>query len=187
MDSLTLDTAVAASISGLLLHVIYNHYEPRIHAFFSNLIGSVGFWAVFVCYISSSYAKAAVQALLFLAVHLAVLSLSITSYRLFYHPLRAFPGPWTAKLTKWVDFWHTAPGKRHEWLPALHEKYGHIVRIGPNELSFSNPGAVKYLHGAQVCFSFASGGFWSVYFLSYYRCDVEKLLNLREDALRSSH
>jgi hypothetical protein len=149
MDSLTVDTLFAATISGLLLHVVYNRHEPQVKAFFANFIGLVLLWAIFIEYLSSSYLKAAVQSLLFLSVHLAVLGLSIASYRLFFHPLRKFPGPLGAKLTKWVDFYHTAPGKRHEWIPALHEQYGHIVRIGPNELSFSNPGSVKHLHGPQ--------------------------------------
>ena len=149
MSSLTIDTTFAASVTGLLSHILYNRHEPGIKVFFSNTTALTCLWAVFIGYLSCSYLQATLQTLLFLAVHLAALSLSIASYRLFFHPLRQFPGPWAAKLTKWVDFYHTAPGKRHEWLPSLHEKYGDIVRIGPNELSFSNPGAVKYLHGPQ--------------------------------------
>jgi hypothetical protein len=149
MRSLHVETAFAASITGLLSHVLYNRNEPRVKTFFSNLIGLSCLWAVFIEYLSSSYVYTTVQTTLFLTIHLAVLSLSIASYRLFFHPLRQFPGPWGAKLTKWVDFYHTAPGKRHEWIPALHTKFGDIVRIGPNELSFSNPGSVKFLHGPQ--------------------------------------
>lgn len=149
MNPLILDTVVVAAFTGLLFHLLYKRYEPSVKTFLSNTLGILCLWSIFIQYISSSYVQATIQTALFLLVHLLVLGLSITTYRLFFHPLRQYPGPWIAKLTKWVDFYHTAPGKRHEWLPALHEKYGHIVRIGPNELSFSNPGAVKYLHGPQ--------------------------------------
>lgn len=114
MKSLNIETAFAASITGLLLHVLYNRHEPRIQAFFVNMIGLACLWAVFIEYLSSSYLQAILQTTLFITVHLAVLALSIALYRLLFHPLRQFPGPWGAKLTKWVDFYHTAPGKRHE-------------------------------------------------------------------------
>lgn len=29
----------------------------------------------------------------------------------------------------------------------IHEKYGEIVRVGPNELSFANPKAIRDIYG----------------------------------------
>jgi cytochrome P450 len=149
MDPLTLNTAAAATVTGLLSHLLYNRREPTIESFLFNTIALLSLWALFIHYLISSPLLAALQTLLFLPIHLITLTLSITTYRLAFHPLRTFPGPRLAALTKWVDFYHTAPGLRHLWLPSLHEKYGPIVRIGPNELSFSDPGAIKYLHGPQ--------------------------------------
>ncbi|KIW01726.1 uncharacterized protein PV09_06903 [Verruconis gallopava] len=66
-----------------------------------------------------------------------------TIYRLYLHPLAKFPGPPAAAATRlWkgyiecglrISFCH--------FLEELHRKYGEVVRIGPNELHFSNPQA----------------------------------------------
>ncbi|TPX07064.1 uncharacterized protein E0L32_011052 [Thyridium curvatum] len=46
--------------------------------------------------------------------------------------------------------WTTISGKDHEVIPALHKKYGPIVRLGPNELSFAG-GAKAWadIHGPR--------------------------------------
>ena len=59
---------------------------------------------------------------LFGILHLAVLALSIALYRLFFHPLKKFPGPTLAKLTKWTTTYHCKDGFFHVWLPTLHAK-----------------------------------------------------------------
>jgi hypothetical protein len=149
MDPLTLDTAAAAILTGLVSHLVYNRFEPTLKSFLFNTVSLLSLWSLFIHYLTSSPLTTTLQTLLFLSLHLTTLSLSISAYRLLFHPLRSFPGPRLAALTKWTDFYHTAPGLRHIWLPSLHEQYGPIVRIGPNELSFSDPGAIKYLHGPQ--------------------------------------
>lgn len=149
MDPITLDTAAAATLTGLLSHLIYKRYEPRLKFFLVNTLALLYLWALFIYYLTCSLVATILQTFLFLHLHLTTLSLSISLYRLLFHPLRQFPGPRLAALTKWLDFYHSAPGLRHVWLPSLHEKYGPVVRIGPNELSFSDAGAIKYLHGPQ--------------------------------------
>ncbi|KXH50180.1 cytochrome P450 [Colletotrichum simmondsii] len=68
-------------------------------------------------------------------------------YNIFFHPLRNFPGPklWAASRIPYslaqVD------GKPHKQLLALHDKYGPIVRIAENELSFIYPDAWKDSNG----------------------------------------
>ncbi|KAI1435644.1 cytochrome P450 monooxygenase-like protein [Xylaria sp. CBS 124048] len=68
-------------------------------------------------------------------------------YRLFFHPLAKYPGP---KLAAISDLWWVW-GLTTERLPMierdLHKKYGDVVRIGPNELSFSTPEAYQEIHG----------------------------------------
>lgn len=82
--------------------------------------------------------------------HLTTTRTSIAVYRLFLHPLKEYPGPVLAKLTKWYGFYLTSFGKTYIDYPALHEKYGDVVRIGPNELSFVSPESVKWIHGSQA-------------------------------------
>jgi hypothetical protein len=61
-------------------------------------------------------------------------------------PLRHIPGPLPAKLTK---FWLLAielSGRRALYVHALHQRYGPVVRVGPNELSFASAAAVRDIY-----------------------------------------
>ncbi|KAF8067760.1 cytochrome P450 [Lyophyllum atratum] len=94
-----------------------------------------------------------------------------TIHRLYFHPLRSYPGPWLAATTKWYRGYYDIILKGG-WLPhleRLHEKYGEVVRIGPNELHFSSPRAYAtiYASGSQFtkqpalykCFGMDEGSF----------------------------
>ncbi len=71
-------------------------------------------------------------------------------YNIFLHPLRHYPGPllWRAARLTWVI--HLQRGYLHSDLLALHDKYGPIVRIAPDELSYIDARAWKdiYISGA---------------------------------------
>ncbi|KAI2643185.1 cytochrome P450 [Xylaria nigripes] len=58
-------------------------------------------------------------------------------YTLYFHPLAAYPGPKIAAITKiWLGrVWFS--GHYPRVLQNAHRKYGNVVRIGPNELSFN--------------------------------------------------
>lgn len=45
-------------------------------------------------------------------------------YRLYFHPLAKFPGPFWAKLTTIPAWWHSRNQDRHLWLLSLQEQYG---------------------------------------------------------------
>ncbi|KAH9877150.1 hypothetical protein IAQ61_002513 [Plenodomus lingam] len=68
-------------------------------------------------------------------------------YRLYFHPLRNFPGPIISAASRIP--WHIATwsGTRDHVLIELHAKYGHVVRINPNELSFTQADAWKDIYG----------------------------------------
>lgn len=61
----------------------------------------------------------------------AGLTISILSYRAFFHRLNRFPGPFIARLST-VYATYLAVDEEHMYLEVqkLHEKYGDIVRIG---------------------------------------------------------
>jgi len=72
---------------------------------------------------------------------------SIAIYRLSpWHPLAGIPGPKRAKLTKWWSSWQVIKRNRYLSTHALHQKYGDIVRIGPNEISFNLPSVVNQIY-----------------------------------------
>lgn len=81
---------------------------------------------------------------------LATLSILLTFgaiYRLYLHPLAHVPGPFIAKLSGlWRDAGYRR-GKWHEDVLAIHEKYGRVVRIAPNEVSVVDEWAMKNLYG----------------------------------------
>lgn len=45
-------------------------------------------------------------------------------YRLYFHPLAKFPGPFWARLTGIPAWWHSRAQDRHLWLLKLQEQYG---------------------------------------------------------------
>lgn len=81
---------------------------------------------------------------------LSLLTLAI--YRIFLHPLSKYPGPLLAKLTPLHASWHAYKGDRHLLLHKLHQRYGPIVRWGPNSVSINSATALKeiYGHGANA-------------------------------------
>lgn len=68
-------------------------------------------------------------------------------YRLHLHPLASHPGPVLAKVTDLHQLWHSYRGDRHLELWRLHQRYGPVVRFGPNSLSFNSAAALKEVYG----------------------------------------
>ncbi|KAH7391598.1 cytochrome P450 [Cadophora sp. MPI-SDFR-AT-0126] len=63
--------------------------------------------------------------------------------------LNKFDGPFVASFTDAWKLWYAITGAQKQIYVAEHEKYGEIVRVGPNELSFSNPQAIHDIYGAR--------------------------------------
>ncbi|KAH6685047.1 cytochrome P450 [Plectosphaerella plurivora] len=70
----------------------------------------------------------------------------------FNNRLDKYPGPLAASLTDWwrfLDVYRRRPDITHR---ALHDKYGDVVRLGPNSLSFADPEALKTIYGLNKGF-----------------------------------
>ncbi|KIA75976.1 cytochrome P450 [Aspergillus ustus] len=68
-------------------------------------------------------------------------------YNFYYHPLAKFPGPRLAAVSNApYSIWFLG-GRQPYKLLDLHKKYGPVVRIAPNELSFNSTQAWKDIHG----------------------------------------
>ncbi|KAK8253440.1 cytochrome P450 [Phyllosticta capitalensis] len=77
---------------------------------------------------------------------------ALVTYRLFFSPLRRFPGSKIAAATGWLEFWDDVVGQgRGVWrIEAWHRMYGHIIRISPHELHISDASfhSTLYVSGA---------------------------------------
>lgn len=70
----------------------------------------------------------------------------------YYHGLHKYNGPFLASLT---DFWrlcHAYRNSNREPMRHVHEKYGDVVRMGPNVLSFRQPEAIRDIYGPRKHF-----------------------------------
>ncbi|KAF7509428.1 hypothetical protein GJ744_007991 [Endocarpon pusillum] len=81
-----------------------------------------------------------------------VLKLYTLIFNLYFHPLRKYPGPLRAAATTW---WRTyiEVFKKENWtdvLIRLHEQYGDVVRVEPNELHFSKPSAYHDIYNSTA-------------------------------------
>ncbi|KAJ7227446.1 cytochrome P450 [Mycena pura] len=74
----------------------------------------------------------------------------ILTYRISpLHPLSKYPGPMMCKISKiWLTF-VASRGKLHRYVKELHDKYGPVVRIGPNELSIIEVSLVPSILGVN--------------------------------------
>lgn len=74
--------------------------------------------------------KAQVATLAVSLSYILALFSSILVYRLLFHPLRKFPGPYGAKVSK---FWNVAKAMKstnYKVMESLHQSYGDFVRTG---------------------------------------------------------
>ena len=63
------------------------------------------------------------------------------TYRITLHPLAKFPGPKLAAMTLWYEFYYDffQRGQYLFKIRDMHAKYGHIVRVTPDELHVNDP------------------------------------------------
>ncbi|KAK1977249.1 cytochrome P450 monooxygenase-like protein [Colletotrichum cereale] len=66
-----------------------------------------------------------------------------------FHPLRKFPGPISASFSNALYSWSFMRGRQPYRQLDLHEKYGPVVRVAPNELSFSTASSWRDIYGTR--------------------------------------
>ncbi|KAF5002153.1 hypothetical protein FDECE_10715 [Fusarium decemcellulare] len=71
-------------------------------------------------------------------------------YNIFLHPLRNFPGPFLMRATRMAYCYKLAMGTLPFDLLHLHNKYGDVIRIAPDELALANDGAWKEIMGHRI-------------------------------------
>ncbi|ESZ91309.1 cytochrome P450 [Sclerotinia borealis F-4128] len=86
---------------------------------------------------------------------LTIVLLSVATgaiYRLYFHPLRHIPGPKLAALTWWYEFYFDViqPGQYVFQIKKLHQSYGPIIRITPDELHVNDVGFLDTIYAPST-------------------------------------
>lgn len=83
-------------------------------------------------------------------------------YLAFFHPLAKYPGPFLAKFTYAYAGYHGYKGdvQIDHW--RCHEKYGPIVRYGPNQVIFNTKEGLKDIFGPSVSAKFTKSKHFGV-------------------------
>ncbi|KAF2228523.1 putative cytochrome P450 [Viridothelium virens] len=89
------------------------------------------------------------DALTLVILYLSGLYTSLIIYRLFFSPLRHFPGPLGSRISNLYLSLHLIKLTAHTKLLSLHDTYGSFVRIGSSDLSITHPKAVQAIYGPQ--------------------------------------
>ncbi|KAF8162493.1 cytochrome P450 [Mycena galopus ATCC 62051] len=134
-------------LGGLFTHFIFNAFEPHRPLIWGFLFLAPPLalgWSLHLPYSSAP---------LLVLKHLSLLALSIVIYRLSpLHPLAHIPGPLHLKVSNLViAYISLRGGKRNDLVAKLHKRYGKIVRIGCDQVSFADPEA------AQICMGSKNG------------------------------
>lgn len=69
-----------------------------------------------------------------------------------YGSMRDIPGPILARYTQLYKVYHVIKGDWHTLNIQLHDQYGVLVRIAPNECSVADPNATKIIYGHATRF-----------------------------------
>lgn len=65
-----------------------------------------------------------------------------------FSPLSKVPGPWYTKFTSlWIKYQEFTSNRR-ESIHTLHKRYGPVVRLAPNEVSFTSLDAIKEIYAS---------------------------------------
>lgn len=125
---------VAGGAAGVLIHnLTFIHGEWHLRAMKVLIVHGLTYMSLILfesIYNKSSWLAAMTINSQIFSVYILFLLGSISIYRVFFHRLRNFPGPFLASVSK---FWHVAhclDSKNHILLAKLHREYGDFVRIG---------------------------------------------------------
>jgi hypothetical protein len=64
-----------------------------------------------------------------------------------YSGLQKYPAPGLAAYTNWYRYFENLQRRSQERHIDWHRKYGDVIRLGPNVLSFADPRAIKIIYG----------------------------------------
>lgn len=73
----------------------------------------------------------------------------ICIYRLYFHPLAKYPGPFLNRISPIPLSYHLLRGRLPFYVKQVHDRYGPVVRLTPTELSFNSEKSWKDIYGSR--------------------------------------
>ncbi|KAE8349885.1 cytochrome P450 [Aspergillus coremiiformis] len=95
--------------------------------------------------------------------------------------LSYIPGPWYTKVTDLPLRYKVVTGQRPRYVHALHEKYGPVVRIGPDEVDVSD------ISGAREVHRIGSGFLKSPWYSLLNRKDTQSIFTTTDPKFHNAH
>ena len=121
-------------IAGFASHILYfirgEHHMNASLIFYAYIIIAI---AIFVSQLQTGdqcFRSAVQNSLLYISAYSLALFTSISIYRVCFHRLRSFPGPFLARFSKLWHVYHVRHSLNHQLIQRLHEEYGPFVRTG---------------------------------------------------------
>ncbi|KAI1782296.1 cytochrome P450 [Ganoderma leucocontextum] len=137
--------------AALAMHQLLRRYETYAFAFYGLALFVPPALIVAVPFYKGHSATPTLGSFLqCLALYLTTLAGSIFAYRLSpFHPLARYPGPLIGKLSGFWMAYVSTGGRQQHYLKALHDRYGDVVRIGPNTVVIRKPSTANTLIGGS--------------------------------------
>ncbi|EKM50335.1 uncharacterized protein PHACADRAFT_201174 [Phanerochaete carnosa HHB-10118-sp] len=135
------DYKLIIAATGLASYFVFKRYEPSTMAPVLLILCGVPITLAFA--LRGNFNNLATATAAVPATYWALLTVFVVIYRVSpFHPLARYPGPLLCKLSKgWLMYYTGSTGKTYAYIHQLHQLYGDVVRIGPNELSIRHKDA----------------------------------------------
>lgn len=125
-------TSFLAALARLLSHkLLFIRGEHHLKAPLYVRLGCSFCIGQFVLGLRNGYRQSLKETMAIGSAYLLALFASMVAYRLVFHPLRLFPGPFMYKVSKLWHVMKVAPSEQNYYiLDDLHHRYGDFVRTG---------------------------------------------------------
>ncbi|KAI0265868.1 high nitrogen upregulated cytochrome P450 monooxygenase 2 [Gloeopeniophorella convolvens] len=152
-----LEVSALVSECSLVAYLCFKRYEPDTKpSLFTLLVLAPGCLSYPFSFAVASKIKGAIAA--FTIYHASIMLYALI-YRLSpWHPLAGYPGPLLARTSKIWGAVLSARGTMHTCYKDLHDRYGDVVRVGPNELSIRDASIIPAILGPG---GLPKGPFWA--------------------------
>lgn len=122
------------------------------------------------------------QIVLFLVVLWFLISIIQTRYK---SGLSNLPGPFLAKISNLDRIWSCASGEQMNYHLQLHQKYGPLVRIGPNHVSFSDARHIPQVY--SITSKFFKSDFYSMFDIKTPAGPMATVFSARDEKIHKDY